>query len=308
MRMNLWVAACIAAALLLSGPKLHAQDSLEAARQLYASAEYTSALTMLNALNASESPREERREIALYRTLCLLAVGRSAEADRAIESMVSADPLYRPDAGDIPPRMLKAIGEARKRMLPGILTDKYKESKAAFDRQDFKHAATGFKEMLEGLSDPDISAAASQSPLADLKTLAIGFHELSSKAMVPLPPAAAAAKPAVAEPVLPPTPAAPIQAPKIYSADDRNVIPPLAIRQQIPAFPGRITVAKSGVLEVVIDPSGNVESAMMRVPVNAHYDRMTTNAAKSWQYQPATVDGRPVRFVKRIQVSLVPNQ
>jgi TonB family protein len=307
MRMNLWVAACIAAALLLSGPKLHAQDSLEAARQLYASAEYTSALTMLNALNASESPREERREIALYRTLCLLAVGRSAEADRAIESMVSADPLYRPDAGDIPPRMLKAIGEARKRMLPGILTDKYKESKAAFDRQDFKHAATGFKEMLEGLSDPDISAAASQSPLADLKTLAIGFHELSSKAMAPLP-SAAAARPAVAEAVLPPTPPATIQAPKLYSADDRNVIPPQAIRQQIPAFPGRVTIAKSGVLEVVIDPTGNVESAMMRVPVNAQYDRMATNAAKSWQYQPATVDGRPVRFVKRIQVTLVPNQ
>jgi hypothetical protein len=308
MRMNLSVAACTAAALLLSGPKLHAQDSLEAARQLYASAEYSSALTMLNALNASESPREERREIALYRTLCLLAVGRSAEADRSIESMVSADPLYRPDAADIPPRMLKAIAEARKRMLPGILVDKYKDSKAAFDRQDFKHAATGFKEMLEGLSDPDISAAASQSPLADLKTLAIGFHELSSKAMAPPLLSAAAAKPAVAEAVLPPTPAATIQAPKLYSADDRNVIPPQAIRQQIPAFPGRVTVAKSGVLELVIDPSGNVESAIMRVPVNAQYDRMATNAAKSWQYQPATVDGRPVRFMKRIQVTLVPNQ
>ena len=307
MRMNLSVAACTAAALLLSGPKLHAQDSLEAARQLYASAEYTNALTMLNALSTSGSPREEQREIALYRTLCLLAVGRGAEAERAIESMVSADPLYRPDAGDIPPRMLKAIGEARKRMLPGILTDKYKESKAAFDRQDFKQAATGFKEMLDGLSDPDISAVASQSPLADLKTLAIGFHELSSKAMVPMPHVAAA-KSAVAEAALPPPPAATIQAPKLYSADDRNVIPPQAIRQQIPAFPGRVTIAKSGVLEVVIDSSGTVESAMMRVPVNAQYDRMATSAAKSWQYQPATVDGKPVKFVKRIQVTLVPNQ
>ena len=307
MRLNLSVAACTAAALLLSGPKLHAQNSLEAARQLYASAEYTNALTMLNALSTSGSPREEQREIALYRTLCLLAVGRGADADRAIESMVSADPLYRPDAGDIPPRMLKAIGEARKRMLPGILTDKYKESKAAFDRQDFKQAATGFKEMLDGLADPDISAVASQSPLADLKTLAIGFHELSSKAMVPMPPVAAA-KSAAAEAALPPPPAATIQAPKLYSADDRNVIPPQAIRQQIPAFPGRVTIAKSGVLEVVIDSSGNVESAMMRVPVNAQYDRMATNAAKSWQYQPATVDGKPVKFVKRIQVTLVPNQ
>ncbi len=302
MRMNASVAACTVAVLLLSGPSLQAQDSLEAARQLYASAEYTSALTMLNGLVTSESPREERRAIALYRTLCLLAVGRGAEADRSIESMVSMDPLYRPDADDIPPRMRAAISEARKRMLPAILQERYKESKAAFDRQDFKHAATGFKEMLDGLADPDIAIAASQSPLTDLKTLAVGFYELSSKAMVPVPVVAAV----VAAPV--PGPAPTIRTPKLYSSEDRNVIPPQAIRQQIPAFPGRVTLAKTGVLELVIDDNGNVESALMRVPVNAQYDRMATTAAKTWQYQPATVDGAPVKFLKRINVSLVPNQ
>jgi hypothetical protein len=304
MRMNASVATCTIAVLLLSGPRLHAEDSLEAARQLYASAEYTSALSMLNALSTVDSPREERRAIALYRTLCLLAVGRGQEADRAIESMVSADPLYRPDADEIPPRMRTAIAEARKRMLPAILQEKYKDSKAAFDRQDFSRAAFGFKEMLDGLADPDISVAASQSPLADLKTLAIGFHELSSKALVPLPPAT----PVPAEALLPPGPPATIQAPKLYTSEDRDVIPPQAIRQQIPAFPGKVTMAKTGVLELVIDRSGNVESAMMRVPVNAQYDRMATAAAKNWQYQPATVDGTPVKFGKRIQVALVPNQ
>ena len=86
------------------------------------------------------------------------------------------------------------------------------------------------------------------------------------------------------------------------------MVPPQAIRQQIPAFPGKVTMTKSGVLELVIDRSGNVESAMMRVPVNAQYDRMATTAAKNWQYQPAMVDGVPVKFMKRIQVTLVPNQ
>jgi TonB family protein len=306
MRMNGSVATCTIAVLLLSGPRVHAQDSLEAARQLYASAEYTSALSMLNALTNVDSPREERRAIALYRTLCLLAVGRRAEADSAIESMVSADPLYRPDADEIPPRMRTAIADARKRMLPAILQNKYKESKAAFDRQDFGRAAVGFREMLDGLGDPDIAMAASQSPLADLKTLAIGFYELSSKALVPPPTAPA---PVVTQTVLPPgPPATTIQVPKLYTADDRNVVPPQAIRQEIPAFPGRVTVATSGVLELVIDTNGNVESAMMRVPVNAQYDRMATAAARNWQYQPAMVDGAPVKFVKRIQVSLVPNQ
>ena len=69
-----------------------------------------------------------------------------------------------------------------------------------------------------------------------------------------------------------------------------------------------MTLQKTGVLELVIDNSGNVESAKMRVPVNGQYDRMATAAAKTWQYQPATIDGTPVKFVKRINVTLVPNQ
>ena len=301
MRMNASVAACTVAVLLLSGPRLQAQESLEAARQLYASAEYTSALTMLNGLISSEVSREDRRAIALYRTLCLLAVGRGAEADRSIEAMVSMDPLYRADADDIPPRMRNAISVARKRMLPAILQERYKESKAAFDRQDFAQAASGFREMLDGLADPDIAVAASQSPLSDLKTLAVGFHELSSKALVPT----AIASAAVEAPLPAPPPV--VQAPKLYTSEDRNVVPPQAIRQQIPAFPGRVTMAKTGVIEVVIDGQGNVESAMMRVPVNAQYDRLATTAAKTWLYQPATVNGTPVKFVKRINVTLVPN-
>jgi hypothetical protein len=71
--------------------------------------------------------------------------------------------------------MRTAISEARKRMLPAILQEKYKESKAAFDRQDFSQAASGFKEMLDGLSDPDISVAASQSPLAISRPWPLGF-------------------------------------------------------------------------------------------------------------------------------------
>jgi len=298
MRMNWSVAACTVAALVLMGPRLEAQESLEAARQLYASAEYHGALTMLNGLITVDTPREDRRAVALYRTLCLMAVGRAAEADRAIESLIVQDPLYRPDADEIPPRMRAAIADARKRMLPSILQQKYVESKAAFDRQDFASAAGGFKYMLDGLSDPDIATAASQSPLADLRTLAVGFHELSAKALTP-PPAP------VAEVIAPGPPV--IQAPKLYSSEDRNVVPPQIIRQQIPSFPGRVTMARTGIIEVIIDDNGNVESAMMRVPVNSQYDRMATSAAKSWQYLPATVDGTRVKFLKRIQVTLVPN-
>jgi hypothetical protein len=280
-------------------PRAEAQESLDTARQLYVAAEYDSALTMLNGLMISSTTREERRTVALYRTLCLLATNRRAEADRAIETMVSQDPLFRPNAEEIPPRMRTAIADTRKRLLPAILQQRYAESKAAYDLKDFTAASVGFKEMLDGLADPDIAVAAAQSPLADLKTLAVGFYELSVKQLPPaVPPSMKVAEAPVAAP--------PPSAPKLYSAEDRNVVPPIALRQQIPPYPGKVSAAKTGVLELVIDKTGAVESATMRVPVNAQYDRLATSAARNWQYQPATIDGSPVKFLKRIQVSLVP--
>jgi hypothetical protein len=300
MRTKTPIVVSIFALVMLLAPRVEAQESLDIARQLYASAEYDSALTMLNGLMMNTKTRDDRRTVALYRTLCLLATNRRAEADRAIETMVTQDPLFRPTAEEIPPRMRTAIADTRKRLLPAILQQKYAESKAAYDLKDFAVASVGFKEMLDGLADPDIAAAASQSPLADLKTLAVGFYELSVKLLPPpVPPPMSVAEAPVLAPPVP-------SAPKLYSAEDRNVVPPIAVKQQIPAYPGRVSTAKTGVLELVIDNTGAVESAMMRVSVNAQYDRLATSAARTWQYQPATIDGSPVKFLKRIQVSLVP--
>src|SRR5262245_14502683 len=103
MRINSSVALCTVVVVLLLAPRVEAQESLEAARQLYASAEYDTALTMLNGLMTTSTTREDRRAIALYRTLCLLATNRRAEADRAIESLVTQDPLFHPPVDDIPP-------------------------------------------------------------------------------------------------------------------------------------------------------------------------------------------------------------
>jgi hypothetical protein len=290
----------VLAFVVLVAPRAQAQESIEAARQLYAAAEYDTALTMLNGLMTSSTSRDDRRTVALYRTLCLLATNRRAEADRAIETMVTQDPLFRPTAEEIPPRMRTAIADTRKRLLPAILQQKYNESKMAYDLKDFAAASAGFKEMLDGLGDPDIAVAASQSPLADLKTLAVGFYELSVKLVPPsVPPPMSVAEAPLPAPPVP-------SAPKLYSAEDRNVVPPIPVRQQIPAYPGKVSAAKTGVLELVIDKTGAVESATMRVPVNAQYDRLATSAARNWQYQPATIDGSPVKFLKRIQVSLVP--
>ena len=65
-----------------TGRELYAQGaSVSVARELYASAAYEDSLRMLDALQAGGPSRDDRRTIGLYRVLCLIAIGRSAEAD-----------------------------------------------------------------------------------------------------------------------------------------------------------------------------------------------------------------------------------
>jgi len=295
--------AVVVAILLLVGARAQAQ-SLEAAKDLYASAEYDRALVMLDALKLMEHPREEQQAIELHRVLCLVATGKEADARGIIEGLVTRDPLYRPST-DLPPRVRSTYSETRKKMLPTAAQSAYQEAKAAFDFKDYSTAERGFALVLQVLSDPDVEAAASKSPLADIRTLATGFHELSAKAAAPPQPVAHVLPQSPVVPQLPSAPPAP-RAPKLYSSNDLNVVPPIALNQQIPAFRGQIREAQSGVLEVLIDPMGRVESASMFISINPQYDRAAVSAAKSWQYQPARLDGVPVKFLKRIQVNLIP--
>src|SRR5690348_17268604 len=110
-------------------------DSLATARDLYASAAYEDALAVLNKLPNAGRPADEIRATDQYRALCLLALGRTAEAEHAIEQVVAADPFYRP-ATDVSPRVRTAFSDVRKRMLPALIQAKYSEAKSAFDKKD----------------------------------------------------------------------------------------------------------------------------------------------------------------------------
>lgn len=291
----------------VAAPRVSAQESLDAARELYASAEYDSALAMLDGLLRNGSGGEDRHSIEMYRVLCLMAMRRDGEARGAIETLVVRNPMYRP-AGDLPPRIRNVYDETRRRVLPSAVQAKYQEAKTAYDAKDYVSARRGFSEVLEVLADPDMAAAANQSPLADVRTLAKGFEELSAKAIVPSGRVAASTEqPMVpATPVPQPPPPTP-RVEKVYTAADTNVVPPVTINQRIPAFPERIRVPRTGIVEVVIDPTGAVESATVIEPLTPQIDRLTLAATRTWQYQPATVNGVPVKYAKRIQVSVVPS-
>jgi hypothetical protein len=195
--------------------------------------------------------------------------------------------------------------DARRRLLPGLIQQRYVAAKAAFDKSEYKAATEGFTQVLIALSDPDLAQAAAQPPLADLKVLARGFNDLTIRSLAPPPvqPAAPPA-PAVASAPLPDPPI--VRSVEIYTKDAAGVTEPVAIRQALPAFPGRITAPKSGVVEVVIDETGAVESAVIVSPVDPVYNRLVIAATKSWFYRPARRDGAPVKYRKRIQIALTP--
>lgn len=273
-------------------------DSLATARELYASAAYEDALAVLNRLAQSNQPIEETRAVEQYRALCLLALGRTADAERAIEAAMTGDPAYRL-AVDVSPRVRATFSDVRRRTLPTIIQKKYAAAKAAFDRKEFAPASAGFTEMLLMMTDPDVEAAASRPPLSDLRTLAAGFRDLASAAAAPPPP-----PPPPPDPV-PAAPAAPVM-PRVFRTGDANVVPPVAIQQELPPFPGQLRVARVGMIEVVIDETGIVETATMTQPVSRQYDGLAIAAAKNWRYRPAMVNGVPVKYRKSVQISIKP--
>jgi TonB family protein len=64
----------------------------------------------------------------------------------------------------------------------------------------------------------------------------------------------------------------------------------------------------AGAVEIVIDQNGDVESATMQTPVLSGYDDIVISAARNWRYEPAKVNGRPVKFRKSIRITVVPER
>lgn len=297
--MTSFIVACI---LLLTPMALHAQETVAAARDLYTSANYEDALAVLNRLDSPASQPTDRMAINQYRAFCLLALGRMPEAERAIEAVLSVDLLYRPTDAAMSPRLRAAFASVRQRMLPAIVQLEYTRAKTAFDRQDFPTAIAQFDRVLQALGDPDLGAAGQQSPLSDLRTLATGFRDLSVKAAAP-PPVLP-----VAPPPAPVVAAAPVVRGGIYGGSEPGVKAPVIVRQVLPPFPRDILTQqrRDGILEVIITEAGTVESAVIRTSMHPRYDLNVLTAAKGWKYEPATLNGTPVKFRKLINISVKP--
>ena len=164
------------------------QESLAAAKNLYASAAYEEALTVLDRLKTtSATPQADAQLVEQYRAFCLLALGRQAEADQALAAMVTADPGYRPDETDLSPRLAAAFHAARRRILPTVVQQRYEQARATYERKEYAAAADQFARVLALLRDPDLEGAGGDPSLGRLQTTAAGFLDLARAAASPPP-------------------------------------------------------------------------------------------------------------------------
>lgn len=293
--------------IVLSGPAVSsaaAQEGgpLAAARDLYASARYDEALALLNGLRPQETGNTTNlRSIEQYRSLCLLALGRSAEAEVAIAAVVASDPMYLPTETEASPRVRSAFSEVRQRQLPEIARTRYASAKATFDRKEFPAAEQQFRDLLKLIDDPDMGGR-----LADLRMLVSGFVDLSTAAAAP-PPAPEPARPEPRREEPSTTPAQPsIDPQRVFTIDDDGIVGATAVRQEVPRVPVQISsqTRERGILEVTIDEQGRVVQAKLRLSLHPIYDAQVLAATRDWRYQPATLNGRPVKFRKVIQITV----
>ena len=278
---------------------------LAAVKALYLAASYEEALEAL----ASLSDDGVADEADVYRALCELALGRPADAERALQVLVTRDPLYELSDGDVSPRLVTMYHDVRHRLLPDIARDLYKDARASMTEKRSADAARQLTRLLAILNEPD--ATGDETDLADLKLLAQGFLDLVNTQLADEARAAAAAK-AAAEAAVAEAAQQAALADRLYSPADGDVTPPVEIERPLPEWlPPNVVAARqrlTGVIRVVIDRQGQVESASVVQPTSDAYDAELLVAARTWRFQPARLGGQPVRYVEMLSFVLSPRR
>jgi hypothetical protein len=222
--------------LLVGGAGLGAQDPLQVAKDLYATAAYEDALSALSRLEGLATP-ELAREAAEYRVFCLYALGRTNEAESIAEAIIRSDPAAHLAGPDVSPRLERMFNQVRQRLLPLLVQDRVREARAELDRKRFA-AADALLAEAQAMVLEAKAAGVPDDSLADLNALIEGFRQLIRSAagqpgLSPQLVAAAAAMPAATRTSL--SPIRVVQ--RSYSAGDPNVVPPVALEEAMPALP-----------------------------------------------------------------------
>jgi tetratricopeptide (TPR) repeat protein len=285
------------AAILLAGARVvAAEPDLPGARTLYAAASYEEALARLGA--APSSPEGDDAQVEQYRALCFLALGRVLEAEDALARLVIQRPLYALDKSeDVSPKFVMLFRTVREKALPAAARRAYAKARQHYDEKDFAEAIKAFKDLASLLADPAASSQASD--LGDLKQLSEGFLRLAELEVAAANKAAADAATAEQQ-----------RAPRVFTASDPDVVAPTPITQSLPEWRASSSdLARNrlrGVLELLIDDQGRVETASLRERISPNYDDRLLRAAREWKFVPAKRGNQPVRYIRLVEIVLQP--
>ena len=322
--------ALIAPAMIAAAAQESARDPLSAAKELYASAAYEDALTALTDIADKSPSPDAARQVDEYRAFCLYALGRTREAESVAETMIRREPLVRLDSADVSPRIESMFSDVRKRLLPSLIRERFRVARSAVDQKNYGKAEAPLTEARLMIVEAE-KLEIKDDGLGDLSVLVDGFLQLIRStteqqaapkqapvvAAAPQPSAPVAAPPQLPAPeppakTTPSSPQSPVSAntgQRVYSLDDEDVTPPVAIDQRMPAIPMEMSMMvkalhTTGVLDVVIDEKGDVVDATIRRSVTVGFDSAVLRSARRWKYRPATRNGMAVRYLKTI--ALVP--
>ena len=138
---------------------------LDLARSRYEEAAYKDALKILEGVEPSTA--SQRVQVEQYRALCHIALGHTADAERAVIALVDADPTYLPPPTIASPRVLSMVAETRSRHLPLVARKLLDSGRAAFAAKNMALANEQLTLLLKLLDEP---AMADRPERADFRT------------------------------------------------------------------------------------------------------------------------------------------
>ena len=272
-----------------------ADEPLSDAKALFAAASFDGALAALDRLDSANAAQPEALE---YKALCLLALGRPADAQKITETLVTTVPTFAPADADLSPKFLQLLTETRRRIVPTIARRLFADARDQYRSKNTADAKRVFEEVMTLAGDRVWRDTAEAE---DLRTLASGFLELLDGAAAPAPKAAAEPPPPAAPPVVPPSPAA-------VAAALGQLEAPVPIRQTMPKWiaPDRVSAMRTfhGTIKVRIGVDGHVVDATIATPTHPDYDKLLLDVARTWLYKPALRNGQPIEVEKVVDFNL----
>jgi protein TonB len=264
------VLAWLGAAWLLAAAQ---QATLQQAIELYWNGEYERTLALLAADLADDEVVEGHK----YRAFSLVALGRNDEARSEFASLLEADPSHALDSSLVSPKIVEQFEQSRAEHAANLLA----EGKAAYFEGRYETALQVLRSLLE--VDPS-------------STLGKEYLQLTRERLD------LQQRTAALEPEDPEVPA--VDPNRVYNigGDVTDPVPVDQPKPRYPPFDASNRTEGEVIVRITIGRDGAVESADVIRSANERMDDAAVRAARTWRYEPATLNGQPVRVFKIVGI------